>query len=314
MYKIYKKTGKDLYNFTDNCGEITLRSSASEISEELSFEIKGRFLNEGDKLVLYKDKIKIFEGIIITVDIQEYTSSISCADFGWYLNKNEDMYQFNDSITGCIKRILNDHAIPIGFLENITIAYKKVNRGNLSDLIKKLLEYAQKSTGKIYIWEMRQGKFYLELQSNKVITYTTNLFENTIDVTKLSSNQTYKKSIDKLYNAVKVVNQEENEVGTLAYREDRNSINKYGKIQKLETVTKEEKGNATNIAVNQLKLLNKIDYNVNVELPGIIECRANKVLQFKDDKIIANGNYRILQCTHNINANKHLMDLELEVI
>jgi len=314
MFKIYKKVGADLYDFTDICGKLTLRSTDSEISEQLSFDVKGKFIKEDDIIQLYEDKTKVFEGITISVDIDENITSVNVFDFGWYLNKNEDIYQFNNSVSKCITQICNNHDVPIGGIVNIPISFKKIIRGNLNDIIKKLMEYATKNNGIKYIWEMREGKFHLEKESSNVIIYNTKLFGGNIDITKLMNGASVKRSIENLVNAVKVADQEDSKVTVLAYKEDSSSIAKHGKIQKLESISKDERKTAKSIAANQLKLLNKVEITTGVTLPGVMACRANKVLQFDDTLVGISGKFKIKQCTHNISSTSHLMDLDLEVL
>jgi len=314
MFKIYKKVGSDLFDFTDICGKLSLRSTDSEISEELSFDIKGKFLQEDAIVTLYEDGKSVYEGIVITAEGEENTTSISCFDFGWYINKNEDIYQFNDTISKCITKICNDHGVPIGGIISIPIKFKNIIRGNLNDIIEKLMEYATKNNGIKYIWAMRGGKFYLEKESSNVVIFNTKQFGANVDITKLMSSPKIKRSIENLVNAVKVADQEESKISVLAYKEDAASIKKHGKIQKLESISKDEKATAGNIATNDLKLLNKVEVTAQVTLPGIIACRANKVLQFDDDKIGIKGKFKVKQCSHDIGGTSHLMDLELELM
>ena len=314
MFKIYKKLGADLYDFTDVCGPLTLRSTDSEISEELNFVIKGKSLQEDNIIMLYEDTTKVFEGITIVADIDENITSLNVFDFGWYINKNEDIYQFNSTISKCITKICNDHGIPIGGIVNIPVNFKKIIRGSLNDIISKLMEYATLNNGIKYIWEMRGGKFYLEKETTNVIVYNSSLFGANVDITKLMNNAKVKRSIEDLVNAVKVADQEDSKISVLAYKEDLASIKKYGKIQKLESISKDEKGAAPNIAVNQLKLLNKVTVTSQVILPGVIACRANKILKFDDTLVGITGSFKVKQCTHNITSTSHLMNLELELM
>lgn len=314
MFRLYKKQGQDLYDFTDFCGAITLRSNSDRISEELNFDINGKFLNEADIIMVYEDNKKIYEGIVISVEQDEYNSSLVCLDYGFYLNQNEDAYQFNDSVSNCIQKILNDYGIPIGGIASISVNYKNVNRGTLSEIIGKLIEYAIKNTGKRYYWQMRENKFYLEEETNNVTVFKTSLFTGDLDITNFMKNPRYKRSIENLKNAIKVVQEEDNKIKQLAYVQNQDSINKYGKLQKLEVLSKDEASTASNVANNQLNLLNKIEYSFTCELPGIIDCRANKVLRFDDDIMNIKGDFRVSECTHNINSISHTMSLKLEVI
>lgn len=314
MFKIYKKEGNNLYEFTDFCGKITLRSSNNEISEQLSFSINGKFINEADIILLYENSKKIYEGIVIDITQTEYTTDVNVFDFGWYLNQNQDVFQFNNPVSQCIRKILNDYEVPIGSIINIPQNYKGINKGNLNIIIEELMEYATKNNGIKYFWQMRNGKFYLEKENDNVIIYKSSLFGSNIDITKLMSNPQVTKSIANLKNAVKVVNEEQNSINVFAYRENSNSIKKYGKIQLLERISAENKNNAANIANNKLKLLNKVENTLSVELPGVIDCKANKVLQFDEDIINIKGKFRVKQCNHIIQSPSYLMALELEMI
>lgn len=314
MFKIYKKQGEDLYDFTDICGELSLGNSSSELSEKLSFNIQGKFLNEADIILLYEDNKKIYEGIVISVEIEENTSSISSFDFGWYLNKNEDSFQFKDTVSNCIIKVLNAYNIPIGSISNINVIHENTHRGTLDEIIKKLIEYATINNGIKYNWQMRENKFYLEEEGSNPIVFNTSLFQVEGDILNFMKEPKIKRSIENLKNAVKVINEEDNKISVLAYQEDSSSIAKYGKIQKLETLSKDEKGTAGNVAINQLKLLNKVENTLSVTLPGIIDCRSNKVLKFDDDILGIKGNYKIISCNHKITPSSHLMSLELELI
>ena len=309
---ICRVEGSDLYDFTSICGDISLRSSSSEISEELSFSVQGSYLNKGDIISFRENEEEIFKGIVISTNRDKYSTEISCCDFGWYLNKNEDAYQFNSSCSSCISKICNDHNIPIGNIINMPNVYKKIKKGNLSDIIKDIIEYQEKTTGERYIWYMYANKLYVEKQIDNVIKYTTKFNNTLVDVTDLLENPSIDESIDDLYNAIKVVSQEDNSIKVLAYTEDKESIQKYGRIQKLEQVTKEESKNAVSISQGQLKLLNKTSRSFNTRLLGVTGCRANKVLEFDNDIIDVKGKFIIKSCEHTYSKSFHFMNVSLE--
>lgn len=314
MFKIYRQNNKDLYDFTDYCGALSLRSSNGEISEQLSFDIRGDFLNEGDIIQLYYKGNFVYKGIVTKVGIGEYTRNIDTFDFGWYLNKSEEAEQFNTTVSKCIEKICNKFEIPIEKIVNIPITFKDTIKGTASSMINELIEYTTKQIDKEYNWEVRKGKFNLEERSKNTVIYTTPFFINGLNITKLLSAPKITKSIEGLVNAVKVVMEEDKTLTVLSYKESSGSIAKFGKIQKIETVNKEEKANASNIAFHTLKKLNKIEHRLTVELLGNIECRANKNLHIENEIMKIKGDFRILSCEHSITPNKHTMSLELEVI
>lgn len=309
--KIYKIVNKDMYDFTDYCGEITLRSDSNELAEELSFDVKGTEIVAGDIITLYEEN-KIYEGIVVEVTQEEFIKSVTCFDFAWYLNKNEDIFQFNYSVSRAIEKLCTENGITIGFIEPISAIYKKIVKGPLSSVIEDLLAYATSVTGFKYIFYMREGKFYCTKQETSTVVYTSNVFYSNSNITDLLQNPSIKYSIENMVNVVKVTNQSDNNVTTLALAQDVTSVNKYGRLQKLETVSDKEKGSAKLVATNTLKELNKVSKTLSVVLPGNINCRAHKLLEFNTDFV--KGIYEIKKCVHEFSNIGHVMQLELEGI
>lgn len=320
--KLYRVSTDRNIDITDFVGELTMRTNIDEISDEVSFDMArddenfpSNIINLGDILFLTDGKSEIWRGIVQDLKRNGRNKlSYKAYDFGWYFNKNEESYQFNNSVSENIKRICNDFKIPIGNIVRIPTSYKKVTRGKLNEIISKMLELAQKDLGKKYIAEMRGGKFYVEERNNNVVTYTTNqLPYKNINIVDNIGDPSYSESLSEFYNAVKVVSQEENEFKTLAYQESKGSIAKYGKIQKLEFLSKEDAPKAKNIAYNQLKELNKIPKEISVQLLGNIQCRSGRVLDINEPITGIVGKFLIRECTHKFKE-VHTMDITLGVI
>lgn len=321
MHKLYKQSGNDLTDISNFCADIKKRSTKREVSEELNFKVVGddvyklnETLKEGDIIVLKSNNKVYFKGVVVTLDISgRKDKTVKCFDFGYYLNKNEAIYQFDSSVSENIKKILKDFDIKIGNIVEIPTLFKKVTRGTLTNIIDKMLNFAEKEQGKRYIWEMKEDAFMLQELTDKIITYTNDKIKEAENINKYISRPTRKVSIEGLYNAIKVAGESENKVNDLAYKEDSANIAKYGKMQRLEYLDKGDYGKATNIANNQLKLLNKVQDTITCTLLGNDECRANRILQIEEPVTGITGKYLIISCTHRIN-NVYLMDLELEVI
>lgn len=316
MFTVYKKWKGDLYDFTDIVGSIEMRSNSSEIAESVTMEISQRYINESNVVVIFENDNIIFEGVVTTISYTgEKLNTAILFDYGWYLNKSEDIYQFNDNIDICIKKILDDYEIPYSYIENIPLNYNKISKGALSEIIKELLEYATKTTGIKYIWGMNNNRFYLEKQTDNVVVYRTSYFNSNVDVTKLlNKTATINRNIENLKNSIKVVSEEENGIQVLSLKEDKASIDLYGKLQKIEILSDEEKNNANSIGNNQLKSLNKIEDTLTCILPGNMECKANKILNIVNKTMDIDDKYIIRSCIHQISKKGHTMDLELEVI
>lgn len=320
-YNLYKVVGNDLLELTDLIGDVSKRSTANEISEELTFSMAYtpnisniNTLNEGDKVIFKVDGINRFYGIVIKKSVSKTNIGYTCNDFGWYMNKNEEIYQFNDTVANNVKKICKDFGIEIGYLTNIPTRFNKIVKGNLSSIIKEMTDLATKDQGIKYYWYVSNAKFYLERFNASRIIFTNPILKGNNITDFISDNYSSSASIDGMYNAVKAVDSEENRVTQLAYQQDLNSINKYGKIQKLESISKDDKPKALNIARNVLSENNKIQRSFSITTLGNVECRANKVLSFSEPLYGLVGNYKIKQCTHNFSNKSYTMDISLEVI
>lgn len=309
---IYKIVGQNMYDFTDYCGEITLRSDSEELAEELNFEVKGTQITVGDIITLYDGSNKIFEGIAVDITQTEFVKTVTCFDFAWYLNKNENVIQFNYSVSKAIEKMCTENGITIGAITPINVVYKKIVKGSLAKIIEDLLQYATSATGAKYIFYMRGNKFYCLPQETTTVILNTDAFIQTLNITNLAESPSVKYSIGEMYNMVKVTSQSDNKVTTLALKQDVESIKKYGRLQKVESVGDKEKKSAGLVAANALKQLNRVSKKLNVTLPGNIDCRAHKLLEFNNGFVT--GVFEIKKCNHVFSSTGHIMQLELEGI
>lgn len=322
MHKLYKLDGDNSIDLTNLTGKITRRSTSDEAAEELSFmftsedELKNDILQEGDIIILKNNTEVLFKGVLVKRSSNgRFIQNIQCFDFGWYLNKNEDIYQFNNTISENIRRIMNDYQITIGEIVDIPTIHKDINRGTLISIIKEMLKMAEKDQGKRYRFEMREDKFYLEELSKDPITYNTSLIAGKDEnINKYIKNPSITTSIDGLYNSIRVAGEEKNSITQIAGVEDAASIKKYGKLQKLEFLSKDDYSKGANIAQNQLQTLNRVVHDISVELLGNDACRANRVISIEEPVTGISGNFNIKKCTHNISLTSHTMQLDLEVI
>jgi len=321
LHKLYKQEGTDLIDITNYVGRITRRSTAKEVSEEVNFEMiyddiytVKTSLVEGDIIVLKNNDKVYFKGVVITREFNGRGKiSYKSHDFGWYLNKNEDIYQFNASVTSNIKRILNDYKIPIGKITEIPTIFKNLRRGTLSKIIEENIELGQKEQGKKYRWEMVGDSFYLEDLNENIITYNSSAISDNENVNKYLKDIKHSISLDGLYNAIRVVGEHKNNIKYLAYADDQTNIKKYGKLQKLEYLDKDDYSKSSSISKNQLKELNKLSEKISVTLLGDDDCRANRVIEIEEPINKISGKFLINSCTHNIGS-IHTMNLELEVL
>lgn len=320
MYKLIKNYGQ--VDITNRVDSITRRSNIEELAEQLEFNfaysdvnLTPVEINPGNLIILFNDAKEIYRGLVIDDSRSGRNArSYSCMDYGFYLNKNQEVYQFNTTASNAIRTICMDFDIAIGDIVDIPTRIKKIYTGELSDTIKDILEQSENDQGKKYRFEMREGKFYVEEKIQRIIRATTNAFGSEIDITELASNPSMKRSIENMKNSIKIVQGGEEYVTTLATAHDSELIRLYGKLQEVHSVDEKDISKAKNIAENLLKDLGKINEEVSLELVGNDDVRAGRVLEITEEITGIKGLYLIKDCTHEIKNGFHKMSLGLELI
>ena len=94
-------------------------------------------------------------------------------------------------------------------------------------------------------------------------------------------------------------------VVSIAYTEDKVNIGKYGLLQEVLTINKQDKPLAKNAAQNKLKELNKVFKEVSLSLLGSDELRAGRILTIKNAMFNLNGEYLIKSSRHNVSNGIH---------
>lgn len=322
----------DIYNniqteITPLIGDITWKDSIDNLGIQLDFNmansdtnnIPKNILDIGHMIVLLGEKgnNEIFRGFIITENRQGRSAIVyNCFDYGFYLNKSKEVYQFRKIRSDvAIKKICSDFEIPIGNIISIpTIITKIYNDKPLSDIIRDILDIAAKSTGIKYRMEFRQGKLYIQKYNDIVLKATFNLVGTIQDITDFISNPTRSRSIEEMKNSIKIYTGDENKVKVVATAKNEALIKQYGLLQEVQSIDEKDIAKAKNIANNLLKDLAKINEDNSIELPGNDEVRAGRILEINETLTGMKGKYLISDCTHTIKNGIHKMQLGLKVI
>ncbi|QEK13730.1 hypothetical protein FQB35_15495 (plasmid) [Crassaminicella thermophila] len=316
---VYSFTGQQR-NISSIIGTLSWFSSEDTLGVQLNFETPYSDVTKiGQMVVLRNNGKEIFRGIIVAEEInRKFSRSYIAFDYAFYLNKSKGIYQFNKiQASKAITQLLNDFNVPIGNIINIPtiinhIYYDKV----ISDIIKDILQQATNETGQKYRLEMREGKLYIEKQTDLVINATfklaSNLKENSI--TSAMSNPTRRRSIEDMKNSIMIVVNNKDSATLVGEAKDETSIKQYGLLQEVQTIDEKDIVQAKNIAQTLLKDLNKIFEDNSIECIGNDDVRAGRILEIIEPITGMNGQYRIISCTHNINNGIHKMSLDLGVI
>lgn len=319
-HELWLVKGRTMTNITPLIGKINRRSNKDELGEELSFDIAFNDNKHFPKnpceigdLVIFKNGTREITRTIIVEETKSERNSISYTsfDFAFYLNKSNSIYQFNKMRADqCIKKVLKDFGIPIGRIVSIPTQTNKIfNDVVVSDIIREILEIAEKKRGTKYLMEMQQGKLYIEEQKNLSIKANFRLADQTHDITKSISNPTRTRSIQDMKNSIQIVGNDDKLVHT---ENDNKMIKQFGKLQQVVQLDQDEKRSAKTIARNELKELSRIVENGSIELLGDDNFRAGRILEVNEPITDLKGKYLIVEVDHMIAGGIHTMSLSLE--
>lgn len=315
MLKLYL-INKNKVDITKFLLRLEFKSNNEELSQELSFKVNKKLMNldiELGSIVTLEDKDEIIRAIIVQKSIEdENTVEYKAFDFGFYLNKSKETYQFkNEKISDAIAQIVKDAGIKIGSIANININIKKIYRNErLSDIIKDLIDIAFKESKQKYYMEIKSGKFYLYEEMSNVIdssfVMSSNLSKK--NVFDFVIKETLNISIENMKNSIKVISNANN--SKFEYEAKDNSlIDKYGLLQDVKIIEDKDIAKAKNIANNLLKENKKIKNEYSLELMGNPHFRANRIIKLKDKKI--NGDYKIINANHILEDGIYKMNINI---
>jgi len=295
-------------------GGLSWQNSIDELATKMSFEVaksSTKYVNTyipqiGD-IVNFYTNAEVFRGIIIAVDDGDlYKNKYTVTDFGWYLNKSTETYQFNNmNVKKAIIRICTDFNIPIDSIPDFTQTIKQIYIDKcISDILKDILDKCgggynldMTPTG-IRIYKYGSIYAYPEFR----ITPNTQLIYSPT----LKCGVSHSLSIEEMKNSIKVVSEKDSVYTVQTVIKDTDSIYKYGILQEVVKVDL-EKENANTIAKEKLAELNKATESYSVEIIEAVNSytRAGYLITIDD------VNYLITSTDHSISNGIHLVKLGL---
>lgn len=321
MHQLFNLSNNIETNITPLVSDIQWRSSINELGEELNFNIA---LNDDryfpnipldlGNLISLRNKDEIFRGVVVAQQKNGRGSvGYTCFDYAFYLNKSSDTYQFNKvSARKAIETVLEDFNISIGYIASMpTIIDKIYSARPVSDIIKDIIDIAEKEQGIKYRMEMRRGRLYIEKQHYLVIKPVFKLAENiqAYDVSNSISNPSRKRTIEDMKNSIKVISDDK----VIAEVQNHRLMAQYGVLQEVKNVEKKDKAEAKNIARNMLKELGKIFEENSLEMIGNDGVRAGRIMEIYEPVTGMKGQYLINNVNHTVKNGIHRMQLGLGV-
>ena len=227
-------------------------------------------------------------------------------DFGWFLNKSSETYQFNKmQAVKAIRKICDDYGIPIEMIPDLKTEITQLYLDKtLSDIIKDILSLCgggynlDVTPNGIRIYKLGDIYAYPEFR----ITPNTHLLYSPT----LRGNVSHSVSIEELKNSIKIVTEKDKVYSHKKTLKDEESIKKYGLLQKVVKIDP-EKENANTVANTQLSELNRATEKYSCEIIEAVDSytRAGSVIG------IEGVNYLIEGSGHSIKNGIHYVKLDL---
>ena len=268
----------DGIDITGYAGNVSWQNTIDELATSLSFEIAKtdtRYLNfyapkEGSSVSIVTNT-EIFRGILLSIDDGSKTvNKYTACDFGWYLNKSSETYQFNKmQARKAIIKICDDYGIPIETIPDLKTEITQLYLDKaLSDIIKDILNLCgggynlDVTPNGIRIYKLGDIYAYPEFR----ITPNTHLLYSPT----LRGNVSHSVSIEELKNSIKVVTEKDKVYSHKKTLRDEESIKNFGLLQKVVKIDP-EKENPDTVAKTQLAELNKATETFSIEIIEAIE-------------------------------------------
>ena len=313
MYGNFQLFADDI-EITDYAGNVSWQNTIDELATSLSFEVAKTDTKhlyfyaplEGSIISIITNT-EIFRGIVLSVDDGSGTvNKYTVCDFGWFLNKSSETYQFNNMpAKEAIMKICEDYGIPVDTIPELNTEITQLYLDKaLSDVIKDILElcgggYNLDVTPKgIRIYKYGDIYAYPEfrISPNTHLVYSPNF----------RGNVSHSRSIEEMKNSIKVVSEKDGVYSHLKALKDETNIGKFGLLQKVVKIDP-EKENADTVANTQLYELNRVSETFSTEIIEATDSytRAGSLIN------IADIDYLIEGSSHSIKNGIHYVKLDL---
>ena len=304
----------DGINITSAVGNLSWQNTIAELATTMSFEIAKSdaqhtniyLPHEGSIIQMYTND-EIFRGIVLTVDDGSKTSNkYTVCDFGWYLNKSKETYQFNAMPAHkAIRKVCSDFNIEIDSIPELSTKITKIYFDKtISEILQDILAICgggfnlDMTPNGLRIYKLGSIYAYPEvrLSSNTQLIYSPLLRGNT----------SHSVSIEDMKNSVKVITEKDGSYSVKATLKDDSLISKYGLLQEVVKIDP-EKENPNNVAKQKLSEMSKIKETFSFEIIEAMDSysRAGYVITVDGSEYIVEGS------GHSIKNGIHYVKLDL---
>lgn len=295
-------------------GNLSWQNSIAELATTMNFDMAKSdarhtsiyLPREGSVIQMYTNE-EIFRGIVLTVDDGSKTiNTYTAADFGWYLNKSKETYQFNNMPAHkAIRKVCGDFNIDIDSIPNLTTEITKIYFDKtISEILQDILEicgggFNLDMTPKgLRMYELGSIYAYPEFRMSP----NTQLIYSPL----LRGNVSHSISIEDMKNSIKVITETDGRYSVKKVAQNSDLIGKFGLLQEIVKIDP-EKENADTIARQKLSELSKVKESFSFEILEAVDSytRAGYMIAVEGVDYIIEGS------SHNIKNGVHYVKLDL---
>lgn len=288
------------------CNNLKWTNDSDTLAVSLSFDSIYDLAEGRTHLILMRDSNVVFQGVIVNKNNKDKSSSYTAMDYAFYLNKNEEMIQFNNvNAKAAIEQLCNKFSIPHATIPLNTTISKFYKGKTISDIINDILEQCSSEIGEEVVKEMRGNVLWIDKVSNLHVNCKY----------KMSNDFSVTRSMEDMVNNVLVSSNEESDTRILENVKDDNNIAIFGQLTKVISVDKQNESQARNIGNNYLENYNgtKKELTCNLlDIEGCEEIRAKRNIYISIEKYGVNGYYKVKSSAHTLANNIHKIAVTID--
>jgi len=304
----------DNVDISSYAGGLTWQNTIDELATKMSFETAktdAKYMNlytpQLGSIIRLVTNTEIFKGIVLSVDDgDEKVNKYTICDFGWYLNKSSETYQFNAMPAWkAIQKVCSDFNIDIYSIPKLKAEIAKIYFDKtISEIIKDILElcgggYNFDVTPKgLRVYKIGSIYAYPEfrLSPNTQLKYSPSL----------RGNVSRSKSIEDMKTSIKIITEKDDVFSVKKVARNEELMQKYGLLQDVVKIDPENE-NANTVAQQKLSELSNIKESFSFEIIEAVESYTRAGYMMTVDDV----NYIIEESSHSIKNGIHFVKLDM---
>lgn len=295
-------------------GPVEWSDDLDNVANTISFTTDEQ-IKVGSTFALLDGENEVLKGIV-----SQYTQNepnkfqYAGYDFGFYLNKNSIIKQFNGmQISNAFKILCRDFNIPVGSIPSMGATVKKIYKNViLADVFREFLELHRAKTGQnYYYFTCKDGRFSVKkYELNEKLRGIVNDVAAIKSIDSITS-PSISVSMEDLKNRVIVTDNGSDKISKQIIASNSGSISKYGLLQHIEQVDTDKTNNLSKVAKSKLAELNQLTTTIDLTMLGNYEMHKGVIMPVINERLSLSGDFLIKSSRHTLDGIKETVSVSL---